>query len=188
MKKIYFVTTNKLKLAIANNILNKQGIEVENVAIETPEIQAFTSKEVVEYSAKYAFNKLNKPVIKTDVEYCIKSLCGFPGPYIKYINKWLTAQEILSLMKGKKNRTMLITEFLSYYDGKLLNTFSTSISCKISEKIYDDTTGTAFDKITVRKGFSKPQNLLSALELESLLSSQMTLWKEFAEFLLTKKL
>jgi non-canonical purine NTP pyrophosphatase (RdgB/HAM1 family) len=186
MDKVYFVTTNKLKLSIAKKALEKHGIEIENIDIETPELQAFSSKEIVEYSVKYAFDKIKKPVIKTDVEYNINALRGFPGPYVKYLNKWLTAQDILKLMEGKKDRTMDIIEYMSYYDGKNLKTFSTIFPCVLSEKIYDDTNGSIFDKITIRDSSARTQNQLSTEELESLIGNQMTLWEDFAKYLLNE--
>lgn len=186
MKKIYFVTTNKLKLAIAKKALTKHGIEIENLDIDTPELQAFSSKEIVENSIMFAFSKIAKPVVKTDVEYRITSLGGFPGPYAKYINKWLTAGDILNMMQGKIDRSMLIVEYLAYYDGENLKTFSTSFPCQISEKIEDDTKGSTFDKITLREGFSKPQNQLTKNELETLLCNQITLWDDLADYLATR--
>lgn len=187
MSKLLFITTNKLKLAIANKALHKYGIEVENIGLETPELQAFSSKTIVEHSVKFAYDKLKQPVVKTDVEYCINSLKGFPGPYAKYIDKWLTAQDILNMMKDKKDRSMEIKEYLCYYDGKDLKTFLTVFPCKISDKIIDDTKGSFIDKINIRQGFDIPQNMLTQEQLEQHFINEMVLWDEFAKYYLSNK-
>lgn len=44
----------------------------------------------------------------------VEALNGFPGPFIKYINKWLYAQDFLRIMHGKKNRRMVWKTCLTY--------------------------------------------------------------------------
>lgn len=46
MKKITYVTVNCSKIMSANQILEPLGIEVDNVKMETTEIQADTEEEV----------------------------------------------------------------------------------------------------------------------------------------------
>lgn len=54
MKKITYVTGNWSKIMSAKNILEPLGIEVDNVKMETTEIQADTVEEVAMHSAKEA--------------------------------------------------------------------------------------------------------------------------------------
>lgn len=185
--KIYFITGNQTKVQIANDILKKYDIDVIQEKIETPEIQAFDGKEVCEYSVKYANMLLKKPVVKTDVSYSIESLNGFPGPFVKYINKWLTAEQILEMLKDVENRKMLITEYLSYCDEKGdIKTFSVEIPCEIAKEIKNNEKGSAFDKITIREGTNVPQNILDDDVLLALFNKQIIVWDKLAEFV-TKK-
>ncbi len=187
MKKIYFVTTNPLKVKIANDILKKYGIKVIQKNIELPEIQSFNGQIVCEYSAKYARETLNKPVVITDATYSISALNGFPGPFVKFINKWLLAKDILKMMKKKTDRNMIITEYLSYCDeNRNLTTFKIDIPCRVAKKILNNRKGTAFDKITIREGTNIPQNMLNKNTLEKLFRKQMKNWEAFGGFLLAK--
>ncbi len=52
MKKITLVTGNWAKIAQAKKFLEPLGIEVDNVKMDTVEIQADSIEEVAAYSAK----------------------------------------------------------------------------------------------------------------------------------------
>ena len=54
MKKITYVTGNWAKIDSARQILEPLGYTVDNIKIETPEIQADDVSEVAKYSAKWA--------------------------------------------------------------------------------------------------------------------------------------
>ena len=58
MKKVVYVTGNWSKILSAKQILEPLGIEVDNVKMETTEIQADTVEEVAMHSAKEASEKL----------------------------------------------------------------------------------------------------------------------------------
>lgn len=58
----------------------------------------------------------------TDNGCYIGALNGFPGLFIKYINQWLSAKDLLGIMDGKKNRSVIWKECLAYYEpGKKPN-------------------------------------------------------------------
>ena len=63
--KITLVTGNWAKIAQAKQILEPEGITVDNVKMDTIEIQADTVEEVAAYSAKWASNELKANVVKT---------------------------------------------------------------------------------------------------------------------------
>ena len=89
MKEIVMATGNVGKWEIARDIFKNYNLTLTQEKVETPEIQASTVEEVSLYSAKYASDKLNKPVIKSDVGYYIEELGGFPGPFVKFVNNML---------------------------------------------------------------------------------------------------
>ncbi len=182
MKEIYFITGNELKFSIALDILKDYGIKVIQKNLETPEIQSFEGKEICEFSAKFAANKLNLPVIKTDVSYHIKGLNGFPGPFIKFINKWLDANDLLIIMKDK-DREVEIKEFLSFVSpGKEQVTFDSVSRGKIAEKIINDK-GTTIDKLLIREGFDIPQNAMSKESLNEMFKKEVKIYHKLGEFL-----
>lgn len=114
MQKIHLVTGNPKKVLVAKEALAKYGIDVDQVDIETPEIQAETTDEIVKYSAKYAAEKSGKAVIKGDFGFYIEALNGFPGPFVKFINKWLTAEELIRLYKDKENKRAHVLNALGF--------------------------------------------------------------------------
>ena len=62
--KIVYVTGNWAKVKSAKNILEPLGIEVENVKMDTTEIQADTVEEIAAHSAKEASEILKCDVLK----------------------------------------------------------------------------------------------------------------------------
>ncbi len=181
--KIYFVTGNKLKVSIAADILKNYGIEVAQKNIDIPEIQAQDGREICEFSAKYAAEKLKVSVVKTDVSYSIPALNGFPGPFIKFVNKWLNAEDMLRLMAVKNDRSIEIKEYLSFADKKQkVTTFTTSCEGKIATKVMSQS-GSTFDQLIIREGFKVPQNLLTEQELQKMFHNQVKVWHEFGRFM-----
>lgn len=146
-----FITKNKDKWNIGKNVLSQYGVELIQVSLETPEIQNENVEEIAEYSATFAANNLNAPVIKTDAGYYIEALNGFPGPYVKYINKWLKPSEIIKMMEGKENRKVMIKETiaLAYPDGKF-EIFNSETFGVIVETAQG--TGSTFDQVLQRNG------------------------------------
>lgn len=80
-QKLAFVTGNKYKFEVVRKVLAEQGVTLVQQNLDTPEIQSANVEEVASYSATWASDRLQKPVIITDAGYYIKALNGFPGPY-----------------------------------------------------------------------------------------------------------
>jgi len=114
MKKITYVTGNWAKLESAKKVLEPLGFEVDNVKIETPEIQADDVVEVSKYSAKWAAEKLNRPVLKNDSGLFVNALKGFPGVYTHYAEDTIGEDGLLKLMEGIEDRRAYFKESISY--------------------------------------------------------------------------
>lgn len=112
--KLTYVTGNKYKIELAERILGPLGIEIEQKKIYCPEIQDDSIENVSKFSAKYAANELNTPVIKNDSGLIIDALNGFPGPYTAYVEYTLTEDGILKLMSNQDNRSAYFIEVISY--------------------------------------------------------------------------
>lgn len=112
--KITYVTGNKYKVELAERILGPLGIEIIQKKIYCPEIQDNDIVNVSKFSAKYAANELQTPVIKNDSGLIIDGLNGFPGPYTAYVEDTLTEEGILKLMNGIDNRNACFMEVISY--------------------------------------------------------------------------
>lgn len=114
MKTITYVTGNWAKIESAKQILNPLGYEIDNIKMETPEIQADDVTEVAKYSSKWAANKLNCPVLKNDSGLFVESLNGFPGVYTHYVDDTLGVDGLLKLMEGLENRKAYFKESIAY--------------------------------------------------------------------------
>ena len=114
MNKITYVTGNWAKISSAKQILEPIGIEVDNVKMETTEIQADTVEEVAMHSAKEASEKLKCAVLKNDTGLYVEALGGFPGPYTHYVDERLGEDGILKLLEGIEDRRAYFIEAFAY--------------------------------------------------------------------------
>ena len=87
--KITLVTGNWAKIAQAKEVLEPLGIEVDNVKMDTVEIQANSVEEVAAYSAKWASEQLKCNVVKNDTGIMIDELGGFTASYKHYVQDTL---------------------------------------------------------------------------------------------------
>ena len=114
MKEITYVTGNWAKIASAKQTLEPLGFKINNIKMDTIEIQADTMEEVAKYSAKYASDKLKCNVLKNDSGLVIPALNGFPGPYTHYADDTIGEDGILKLMTGIEDRYAYFIEALAY--------------------------------------------------------------------------
>lgn len=117
MKKLTYLTGNPDKLAEAQKYFgDKLGLEIEIMepGFELIEIQAKTCSEVVAFTVKYAADKLNKAVIKSDAGFYIDALGGLPGPYSAYFDKQIGVDKFLELFKDEENRKARIEHCWAY--------------------------------------------------------------------------
>ena len=133
MQKITLVTGNWAKLFNTQNKLKPYGIDVDNIKMDTIEIQADTAEEVAAYSAKYAADVLKKDVLKIDSGLYVNGLNGFPGPYTHYCEDTIGNKGLLKMMKGMQDRTAEFREALAYCQpGKEPVVFSSTTKGKIA--------------------------------------------------------
>jgi len=160
MKQVVYVTGNPLKFNVAQKALENSNIELIQEKLDTPEIQSENGEEVAAYSAEWASEKLGRPVIVSDFGVYIEALNGFPGPFIKYINHWLSSEDIIRLMSGKENRKIIERDYLAYCEpgaepvvfiGENFGTITT----ELGQKKYR---GYTLDQIFTPEGFDKVQS------------------------------
>jgi len=155
MKKIVYVTGNWSKILSAKQILEPLGIEVEQVKMDTTEIQADTVEEIAIHSAKEASEKLKCNVLKNDTGLFIEELGGFPGPYTHYVDEKLGEEGILKLLENVENRNACFIEAYAYCEyGKDPVVFKSITKGKISKEksgIY----GWSWDFIFIPEGYDK---------------------------------
>lgn len=185
MKKITYVTGNWSKILSAKQILEPLGIEVDNIKMETTEIQANSVEEVAMYSAKEASEKLKCTVLKNDTGLFIDALGGFPGPYTHYVDETLGEDGVLKLLDGVENRNACFIEAFAYCEyGKDPIVFKSITKGKIAEE-KSGKYGWSWDFIFIPEGYDKTMGNYS--DDERCLVWNTNAYKELAEFLKDKE-
>ncbi len=80
----------------------------------------------------------------------IKDLNGFPGIYSSFVFKTIGNKGILNLLKDNENRKASFISIFSFFDGKIIESFSGETTGYITTKILPE--GWGFDPIF------KPEN------------------------------
>ena len=185
MISITFITGNAKKVQSAQAGLKNYGIRVLQEKLNTPEIQEKDIKKVAEYSAKFAADKLRKRVIKVDVGFEIETLNGFPGPFSKFINEWLSPEKILKLMDGEKNRSAKFIDVVAYCepDNEPVSFISETVG-KITREPSGDN-GWGVDQIFIPEGYEV--TLASLSDDNRLKVWNRSHWNSLARFLNKEK-
>jgi XTP/dITP diphosphohydrolase len=148
---LYFASSNKNKFLEIENLLEKEkGIKIHFSKVILKEIQSESIIEVAEDKVKKAFNMIKEPVIVEDDGLFIKDLNGFPGIYSSFVFKTIGNKGILNLLKDNENRKASFTSIFSFFDGKIIESFSGETTGYITTKILPE--GWGFDPIF------KPEN------------------------------
>lgn len=124
--------------------------ELVQSAIDTPEIQSTSVEEIAVQSALWACRQTGEPSIKSDAGCFIESVNGFPGPFLKYVNDWLTQEDYISLLSGKDNRRAYFEDALAiaYPDGTT-HVFSQKVYGTIAETVDPNATRWSMDALFI---------------------------------------
>ncbi len=171
MRKISFVTSNKGKVESLQNRL-PNDIKVVQANIEIPELQGDNVEDVVREKARAAYQILKKPVVVQDSAFHIDALGGFPGLYIKYINKTIGPEGILKLLEGVTNRSCFFRMGVGYADqnGKIYifmnNPIKKGLIANEIAKVNSKKAWSDLWKIYIPNDSKKPLALMSASEID----------------------
>jgi len=146
MMDVYMLTRNKYKLLAAKSVFNRSGITLKILDVDYPEIQADTSVEIAKHTALAAAYDHNYIVIREDHSTYFNALLGFPGPYGNYFERHISPENLLDLMKGKKDRRgyFELGAVIAWPDGKFkeyVHRVPFAVSKKCSKK------GKGWDKV-----------------------------------------
>ncbi|HUC38744.1 MAG TPA: XTP/dITP diphosphatase [Candidatus Acidoferrum sp.] len=153
MKKLTLLTHNKGKLAEANEIAKRYGIELSMPQkLEKLEIQSDLLSDVSEFAARHAYRYIKKPLVVDDSGLFVKALGGFPGVYSAYAVPTLGDKGILKLMNGVKDRSAYFECSVSFFDGRSTKSFSGKVHGSITKR-EKGSHGFGFDPIFSPNGY-----------------------------------
>lgn len=183
MKTILFITGNSYKFQVAQKATENLDIKLIQYEMDTPEIQSKEVDEIASFSAQWVSDKLHKPVALTDAGYYIEALNGFPGPFIKYANDWLTADDFLRLMKGKKNRTVICKDCLAYCEPKKEPVTFVTISKGTIALSAGRKGTTSINEIFIPDGYEKVESEIPKEKMVEFWNKNKDSWQRLDRFL-----
>lgn len=133
MKEIIFVTSNKGKVASAEQELKNIKVVAYNAELIEP--RSDNIEEIAKQKVLQAYGIVKKPCISLDAGFFIDELKGFPRAYVNHALDTIGIEGIIKLMKNVDNRNCEFRSCLAYYNGKNFEFFHSKSPGTISEEI-----------------------------------------------------
>ncbi len=170
-----FVTGNENKHREAEGIL---GRPLERIALDSPEVQAATTRDVALVKARAAFEQLRRPVIVEDAGFELVALAGFPGPFIKYWEQLGGLASICRAVDGLGNRGAIAVCALGICD----DTGARVVEGRIAGTVTAEPRGSqgfGWDAIFIPDGHDRTFGEMTAIEKSSM-SHRRRAWDALA--------
>lgn len=182
MKTVKYLTGNEGKWGIARDIFAGYQVNLLQEKFDTPEIQSLDIEEVAKFSVLFASRQLGTGLMKSDVGYYIPALNNFPGPFIKFINQTLQPEDILALMHGKDDRTVILKECLAYLgEDNMPVAFFSEQRAKIA--LIPEGTGSPVDRLLILDGFDKPKGACEPADILTHWKKTLGIYHDAAKYL-----
>jgi XTP/dITP diphosphohydrolase len=178
--KLAFITSNPNKLHDLQEVCKPFGIEVEQLDLPVEEIQSADVEKIALHKAKQAYKLAGRPVIVQDTSWNILALRGFPGAFMRYIAEWFKAEDFLTLMAGKTDRTIIRTHVVAYFDGKRSKLFSKNFTGTLAEEPRGN--GYSIDQLVITAGQTHTNAEIREQEGKSSIPPEESVWHEFAKW------
>ena len=183
MQQIYFATGNQQKMEYAKVAVKDANFSLVQLSQETPEIQGEDYFEIIKdkLERKFELSK-GKPVIVSDDMWDIPGLNGFPGPYMKSINYWLSPQNLIDLTKNLQDRRIYFHLNLAYKDNNYEKYFKDTIIGKLLKEPRGES-GVSSQKV-IALDFDNDLSISEVYDAGSYSASvrlieHITIWQEF---------
>lgn len=184
MRQIIFVTGNELKLRVARAICEPRGLTIAQTTLDITEIQSEDGKVIARDKAEKAFAILKKPLIVSDDIWEIPGLGGFPGPYMKFMNQWLSSEDFLRLTLPLTDRRIILRQVAAYQDEHQQKVFTADIEGRLLKEIRGRST---YPHLAI-VSFSKDGQSVAEMSAagKSAVGGHNTAWHELADWLTQK--
>jgi non-canonical purine NTP pyrophosphatase (RdgB/HAM1 family) len=183
MQQLSYVSGNKSKFNNAALFMTPLGVELQQETLHLDEIQAEDSTEIAKEKVKQAFDILQKPLFVNDASWHIPALGGFPGPFMKYMVQWLTEDDILNLMRGKEDRTIILSDVIAYKDQGVEMIFTREVKGRLLDIPEGETEGPFIIRLI---SFTDDGRSLASVQPDGFTEREIPLWQEFAEWVKTR--
>jgi len=185
--KLNFVTGNKNKFMTGQDALAGSGFDLVQRDLEVPEIQSEDVGEVASFSARWAAGELGEPAVVTDAGYYFTALNGFPGPFVKYINQWLTVEGMLALMGDNDDRSVLVKGALGYCEPNRESViFTVKIRGSMLKQPDPQARGSIMNQVFIPEGFDTAIGAWSEEQQRAFWVEREFFWADLAAYLKIK--
>lgn len=129
MVAITFITGNSHK---AETFARYMGKDIRCMDFDLDEIQSLSLLPIVKHKLEQAYLRVGRPILVEDTAFSLDALGKFPGPFIKWMMKEVTLEDICRLVDGK-NRGAVAEVCYGYYDGQQMEFFEGSVHGSIPQ-------------------------------------------------------
>jgi len=128
---IYFLSSNKYKIAEVQSILNSETITVLSVTEKINEIQSNDMSEIAIDKALKAFMLIGRPIIVEQTGLLLKDLGGLPGGLTQVFWDSLEADNFGRSFSATETAQVVAKTVIAYCDGRQIKTFDGEIGGQI---------------------------------------------------------
>lgn len=151
MNDLTFVTGNAQKFSIAQPVFADRGINLLQVQLDIDEIQGEVADKIVRDKLQKAYSATGKPTLVNDDSWSFSGLGGFPGPYMKSIMHWFTAEDFLHLTFPLQDRRVTLSQWIGYQDADGQKLFTLDYTGIVLPELRG-TSGSSLEKIISMPG------------------------------------
>lgn len=183
--QINYLTSNSFKFKIAQEFFKTlEGYELIQHSFPTPEIQDFSCEVIAQESALFGAKELGEACITMDAGFYIEALKGFPGPFLKYVNEWLSEENILSMLKEQDSRSAFFVDALAiaFPDGSS-KVFTHKTHGKLAKHGQYVPSNWPANSLFIPDGYDIPLGSMTENEQTFFWSKESENWKKLIDFL-----
>jgi XTP/dITP diphosphohydrolase len=181
MADFTFVTSNDHKVKTAEAVCQQFKLTFEHKNMDLLEIQSDSGEDIARFKVEQAFKACQNPVAITDDSWLIPGLGGFPGPYMKDVNRWFKPQDFINLTESLADRRMIMHQVIAYKDEDNEKIFSTDIEASLLKQARGSSAIPHFAVIS----FDGGQHSVAEAETGGItaISNLPNAWHQFCEWL-----
>ncbi|MBU7018278.1 MAG: XTP/dITP diphosphatase [Theionarchaea archaeon] len=173
-----FITSNRNKF---EEIHRMTQIEIEQIPLNYPEIQADSLEAVAEFGIEFCYSETKAPCFLEDSGLFIDVLLGFPGVYSQYVFKTVGCKGILNLLHNREDRKAYFKSVIAYRDESGITFFTGEVqgSIALTQKGEE---GFGFDPLFIPEGEGRTFAQMKTEE-KNLYSHRGKAFKTFIKYL-----
>lgn len=136
MERIFFATGNEGKLAETRPKFEERGLELEQVEVDVPEIDAMDVEEVAEQKARdslEASDIQDEMLIVEDTGFFVESIGGFPGAEAAFFAGTAGAEKVLNLLEDEDDRSAYFKTAIAVIEKDNVEIFTGKMKGRVPE-------------------------------------------------------